>query len=66
MYDYKAEHIGKEKFRSKEFEEDIKVIDEIKGLEFFISIKAYGHGPLQLSTDKKFVMFPKLKNLVIA
>jgi hypothetical protein len=64
MYDYKAEHIGKEKFRSKEFEEDIKVIDEIKGLEFFISIKAYGHGPLQLSTDKKFVMFPKLKNFM--
>jgi len=63
MYDYKSEHIGKQKFRAKEFEEDIKVINEINKEEFLISIKAYGHGPLQLSTDKQFKMFPKLKKI---
>lgn len=63
MYDYKSEHIGKQKFRAKEFEEDIKVINEISEEEFLISIKAYGHGPLQLSTDKEFKMFPKLKGI---
>ncbi len=63
MYDYKSEHIGKQKFRAKEFEEDIKVINEISKEEFLISIKAYGHGPLQLSTDKEFRMFPKLKKI---
>ncbi len=61
MYDYKSEHIGKQKFRAKEFEEDIKVINEISKEEFLISIKAYGHGPLQLSTDKEFKMFPALQ-----
>lgn len=61
MYDYKSEHIGKQKFRAKEFEEDIKVINEINKEEFLISIKAYGHGPLQLSTDKEFKMFPALQ-----
>ncbi len=61
MYDYKSEHIGKQKFRAKEFEEDIKVINEISREEFLISIKAYGHGPLQLSTDKEFKMFPALQ-----
>lgn len=62
MYDYKSEHIGKDKFRAKDYEEDIKVINEINNEEFFISIKAYGHGPLQLSTDKDARMFPFLKN----
>ncbi|MEO0223745.1 MAG: hypothetical protein ABIL76_01455 [candidate division WOR-3 bacterium] len=63
MYDYKAEHIGKKKFRSKEAEEDILVINEVNKMQFLVSIKAYGHGPLQLSTDKEFKMFPKLDNL---
>ncbi|HRR95630.1 MAG TPA: hypothetical protein P5150_02710 [Candidatus Ratteibacteria bacterium] len=63
MYDYKSEHIGKQKFRAKEFEEDIKVINEINREEFLISIKAYGHGPLQLSTDKEFKMFPALQKV---
>lgn len=63
MYDYKSEHIGKQKFRAKEFEEDIKVINEINKEEFLISIKAYGHGPLQLSTDKEFKMFPALQKI---
>jgi len=63
MYDYKSEHIGKQKFRAKEFEEDIKVINEISQEEFLISIKAYGDGPLQLSTDKQFSMFPTLQKI---
>jgi len=63
MYDYKSEHIGKQKFRAKEFEEDIKVINEISQEEFLISIKAYGDGPLQLSTDKQFSMFPALQKI---
>jgi hypothetical protein len=58
-----SEHIGKQKFRAKEFEEDIKVINEISKEEFLISIKAYGHGPLQLSTDKEFKMFPALQKI---
>jgi len=29
--------------------------------EFPISLKAYGDGPLQLSTDKSFRMFPQLE-----
>jgi len=64
MYDYTSEHIGKSKFRSKETEEDIKVINEINKNVFFISIKAYGHGPLQLSTDKEYKMFPDLKKIL--
>lgn len=64
MYDYKSEHIGKQKFRAKEFEEDIMVINEISKEKFLISIKAYGHGPLQLSTDKGFKMFPKLQKVL--
>ena len=64
MYDYTSEHIGKSKFRSKETEEDIKVINEINKNVFFISIKAYGHGPLQLSTDKEHKMFPDLKRIL--
>jgi hypothetical protein len=64
MYNYKAEHIGKQKYRSKKFEEDIKVVNEISKREFLISIKAYGHGPLQLSTDKEYKMFPKLESIM--
>ena len=63
MYDYKSEHIGKQKFRAKESEEDIKVINEISKKEFLISIKAYGHGPLQLSTDKEHKMYPALEEI---
>lgn len=64
MYDYKSEHIGKQRYRAKEIEEDIRVINEITRKEFFVSIKAYGHGPLQLSTDKKYKMFPFLKKIM--
>ncbi len=63
MYDFKSEHVGKDLYRAKEREEDIKIINEITKAEFPVSLKAYGDGPLQLSTDKHFQMFPKLKGL---
>ena len=61
MYDFKSLHVGKDLFRAKEHEEDIQIINEIHNVNFTISIKAYGDGPLQLSTDKHFKMFPRLK-----
>ncbi len=61
MYDFSSTHVGKELFRAKSQEEDIKVINEISKDEVPISLKAYGDGPLQLSTDKKFCMFPRLQ-----
>jgi hypothetical protein len=35
--------------------------NEITNAEFSISLKAYGDGPLQLSTDKNFRMYPMLE-----
>jgi len=61
MYDFKSVHVGKDMFRAKEHEEDIKVINEVTKAEFPISLKAYGDGPLQLSTDKNSEMFKTLK-----
>lgn len=63
MYDFQSVHVGKDLYRSKEHEEDIKIINEITKDEFPVSLKAYGDGPLQLSTDKNFQMFPKLQAL---
>ena len=63
MYDFKSVHVGKDLYRAKEREEDIKIINEITKAEFPVSLKAYGDGPLQLSTDKHFQMFPKLQSL---
>ncbi|MCO5051860.1 MAG: hypothetical protein M9920_06115 [Verrucomicrobiae bacterium] len=63
MYDFKSVHVGKDLYRAKEHEEDIKIINEITKAEFPVSLKAYGDGPLQLSTDKNFQMFPKLQAL---
>jgi hypothetical protein len=60
MYDFSSIHVGKELYRAKEHEEDIKIINEISKVEFSISLKAYGDGPLQLSTDKNSTMFPCL------
>ena len=60
MYDFKSIHVGKDLYRAKSKEEDIKIINEITKTEFPVSLKAYGHGPLQLSTDKNSLMFPKL------
>jgi hypothetical protein len=62
MYDFSSIHVGKELYRAKEHEEDIKIINEISKIDFSISLKAYGDGPLQLSTDKNSTMFPCLKS----
>lgn len=62
MYDYKSIHVGKDLFRAKEHEEDIVVINEITKAKFPLSLKAYGDGPLQLSTDSDQKMFPFLEN----
>ncbi len=63
MYDFRSLHVGKDLYRAKEHEEDIKIINEITKAEFPVSLKAYGDGPLQLSTDKNFSLFPKLRQL---
>lgn len=64
MYDFKSLHVGKDLFRAKEYEEDIRITNEIHNINFAISLKAYGVGPLQLSTDKHFRMFPRLQKEV--
>src|ERR1700734_3178615 len=52
MYDFRSEHLRR--FRDPESKgEDIKVINEMTKAEFLVSLKAYGHGRLQLSTDKE-------------
>jgi hypothetical protein len=61
MYDFKSTHVGKDRFRAKEHEEDITIMSEISGEEFPVSLKAYGDGPLQLSTDSEQQMFPFLQ-----
>ena len=60
MYDFRSIHVGKDLYRAKSQEEDIKIINEITKTEFPVSLKAYGDGPLQLSTDKDFGMYPRL------
>ena len=61
MYDFRSIHVGKDLYRAKSREEDITIINEITQAEFPVSLKAYGDGPLQLSTDKSFTMFPRLE-----
>ena len=61
MNDFRADHVGKDLFRAKSQEEDITIRNEITKDEFSVSLKAYGDGPLQLSTDKNFKMFPRLE-----
>lgn len=61
MYDYRSVHVGKDLYRAKSKEEDIEIINEINNVQFPVSLKAYGHGPLQLSTDKNFKMYPILE-----
>ncbi len=60
LYDFRALHIGKDLYRAKQSEEDIRIINEITQAEFSVSLKAYGDGPLQLSTDKNSLMFTLL------
>ena len=62
MYDFRSIHVGKDLYRAKSQEEDITVTNEITKETFPISLKAYGIGPLQLSTDKNSLMFERLQN----
>lgn len=62
MYDFKSIHVGKDLFRAKQSEEDIQIINEVTKAEFSVSLKAYDDGPLQLSTDKRSLMFTMLKS----
>ena len=62
MYDYKSIHVGKDLFRAKSKEEDIVIINEITKIQLPLSLKAYGHGPLQLSTDKESILFSFLES----
>ncbi|MDD4156232.1 MAG: hypothetical protein PHY08_06630 [Candidatus Cloacimonetes bacterium] len=61
MYDYKSKHVGKDLYRAKEHEEDIIIQNELTKEKFPVSLKAYGDGPLQLSTDKNSLMFTELR-----
>ena len=61
MYDFSSIHVGKDLYRAKSKEEDITIINDLTGTRFPVSLKAYGDGPLQLSTDKDFRMFPRLE-----
>jgi len=61
---FSAKHTGKEKFRAKKFEEDIRVKNLETNEEIPISIKTYGSGPLQLSTNKDSSMFTHLRSTV--
>lgn len=63
MYDFKSIHVGKDLYRAKSKEEDITVENEITNEKFPISLKAYGDGPLQLSTDKNCQMYPLLESI---
>ena len=58
---FTAKHTGKEKFRAKEFEEDIRITETSTKEEIPVSIKTYGFGPLQLSTNKDVSMFSLLQ-----
>lgn len=60
MYDFKSIHVGKDLFRAKEREEDIVI--GLSKAQFPVSLKAYGDGPLQLSTDSDQKMFPYLES----
>lgn len=62
MYDFKSVHVGKDLFRAKEHEEDIIIINEIADTKIPVRLKAYGDGPLQLSTDRRQKMFPFLEH----
>lgn len=63
MYDFRSVHVGKDLFRAKSHEQDIEITNEISHESIPVSLKAYGNGPLQLSTDKDFTMFPYLESL---
>ena len=55
-------HVGKALFRKKKKEEDVLAINNETKEEIPISVKAYGEGNLQLSTDKEYIIFPMLES----
>ena len=58
---FSSKHIGKEKFRAKESEEDLEVYNKKTKRTFFLSLKNYGdNGPLQIRTDKNNQLFGTL------
>ena len=58
---FSSKHIGKEKFRAKESEEDLEVYNKKTKRTFFLSLKNYGdNGPLQIRTDKNNQLFSAL------
>src|SRR3569833_471925 len=61
---YKAKHTGKETFRAKVNEEDVRVTNEKPKEELPISVKTYGVGPLQLSTNKTSSIYLLLSKLI--
>ena len=61
MYDFKSLHVGKDLYRAKTKEQDITITNEITKTEIPVSLKAFGNGPLQLSTDKNSRMFSKIE-----
>jgi hypothetical protein len=63
--EYSARHVGKDLFRQKTAEEDIEVTAP-DGTRLPISLKAYGSGPLQLSTNKSGSMWETLSAAVSA
>lgn len=63
MYNFNCVHVGKTAYRAKDREEDIVIIDKVQKTETPVSLKAYGDGPLQLSTDKSAQMFKYLCSL---
>jgi hypothetical protein len=44
MYDFKSLHVGKDLYRAKSHEEDIKIVNEITKAEFPVSLKAMATG----------------------
>ena len=61
LYDFTSIHVGKDLFRAKGKEEDVKIINDLTQQSFNVSLKAYGDGPLQLSTDKTSGMYSLLQ-----
>lgn len=44
MYDFCSVHVGKDLYRAKSKEEDIRIVNEISKAEFSVSLKAYATG----------------------
>ncbi len=59
---YTGIHVGKVLYRKKEREEDVLAIENNTKESIPISVKTYGDGYLQLSTDKEFTIFPMLES----